>query len=761
MTETKEKRRGWVKNAAIIFLAVLLVLTFFSNTWLNRSLPEVAAQYPTSGSINLKIRGEGTVSANQTEKVSIAESRKIKGVAVRVGDTVTKGQALFLLADTESAELDAAQKNLDTLELAYEKALLDRSVGSGTNYEVQKAQLALEAAMERRDKAKEYDAERKPLELAAAEAATALAAAISNAEQLPEKIALDAATEAKTQAEAAQTKAKSDFDYYATLHGISDYQGLADQLETLQDELDKAWDAIDKLNDEISELERKKQAAESSEDTAEQNLNNTITEAAESYINSPRPAQQLEEIKAQYTAAKAAWDAIVSVRYQDCVNVERAKENDKNGEIFQGPWALSSVTVFVTSSSFGSGDKGQQMVDNAANLTIDELNQVYRSMVRWHMTADAAEALAAARGDDASLEAIRKELEAKNEEYGTQWDALEKKEADYNETRSILNDRELSAAYDAVLEANEAVKRAGDDVYAAKLAYDSAAKAPSVNVDAAQKTYDKAKEQLDALEKAYTGVGTYAEEKQNVLNAQEALENVYLNQKKEDIQDQKDELDLQQQKEELDKARKEVEELTKNASETIIYAPCDGTISAMHVAAGDTTVMNEAMAEIELTDQGHTLTIEVSKEQAARVKVGDQAEISGRWGADIRATLASIGNSKTNPGESKVLTFDLKGEDVVAGQSLTLSVGSKSQNYEVIVPNAAVRQDSQGKFVLVVNSKSTPLGNRYYVNRVDVEVQATDDDNSAVKGMITTGDFVVMTSTAPLKSGDQVRLPES
>lgn len=757
MTETKERRRGWVKNAAIIFLAVLLVLTFFSNTWLNRSLPEVAAQYPTSGSINLKIRGEGTVSANQIEKVSIAESRKIKGVAVRVGDTVTKGQALFLLADTESAELDAAQKNLDTLELAYEKALLDRSVGSGTNYEVQKAQLALEAAMERRDKAKEYDAERKPLELAATEAATALAAAISNAEQLPEKIALDAATEAKTQAEAAQTKAKSDFDYYAKLHGISDYQGLADQLETLQDELDKAWDTIDKLNDEISELERKKQAAESGEGTARQNLLSTITEAAESYLYSPRPAQQLEEIKAQYTAAKAAWDAIVSVRYQDCVDVEK----NNPSSTFYGPVRLSDVTVFVTSSSFGSGDEGQQMVDNAANLTTTELTQAYRSMVWWHMTADAAEALAAASGDDASLEAIRKELEAKNDEYDTQWDALKKKEADYDETRSILNDRELSAAYDAVLEANEAVKRAGDDVYAAKLAYDSAAKAPSVNVDAAQKTYDKAKEQLDALEKAYTGVGTYAEEKQNVLNAQEALENVYLNQKKEDIQDQKDELDLQQQKEELDKARKQVEELTKNASETIIYAPCDGTISAMHVAAGDTTVMNEAMAEIELTDQGHTLSFEVSKEQAARVKVGDQAEISGRWGADIRATLASIGNSKTNPGESKVLTFDLKGEDVVAGQSLTLSVGSKSQNYEVIVPNAAVRQDSQGKFVLVVNSKSTPLGNRYYVNRVDVDVQATDDDNSAVKGMITTSDFVVMTSTAPLKSGDQVRLPES
>ena len=42
----KRGRRDWVKNAIIIFLAVLLVLTFFSNTIMNYSLPEVAAQYP-------------------------------------------------------------------------------------------------------------------------------------------------------------------------------------------------------------------------------------------------------------------------------------------------------------------------------------------------------------------------------------------------------------------------------------------------------------------------------------------------------------------------------------------------------------------------------------------------------------------------------------------------------------------------------------------------------------------------------------------
>ena len=39
MEETKPKNRAWVKDAAIVFLVVLLVLTFFSNTIMNHSLP--------------------------------------------------------------------------------------------------------------------------------------------------------------------------------------------------------------------------------------------------------------------------------------------------------------------------------------------------------------------------------------------------------------------------------------------------------------------------------------------------------------------------------------------------------------------------------------------------------------------------------------------------------------------------------------------------------------------------------------------------
>ena len=56
----KSKKRELIKTIAIIFLVILLLLTFFSNTIMNRSLPEVATQSIVGGTINAKIRGSGT-----------------------------------------------------------------------------------------------------------------------------------------------------------------------------------------------------------------------------------------------------------------------------------------------------------------------------------------------------------------------------------------------------------------------------------------------------------------------------------------------------------------------------------------------------------------------------------------------------------------------------------------------------------------------------------------------------------------------------
>ena len=97
MTEQRVKNRGWVKNVAIIFLAVMLVLTFFSNTIMNASLPEAAVQYVQSGSITTQIRGTGTITAKEVYEVKTTTSRKVQSVLVTKEQEVKVGDVLLIL----------------------------------------------------------------------------------------------------------------------------------------------------------------------------------------------------------------------------------------------------------------------------------------------------------------------------------------------------------------------------------------------------------------------------------------------------------------------------------------------------------------------------------------------------------------------------------------------------------------------------------------------------------------------------------------
>ncbi|MCI9344449.1 MAG: hypothetical protein HFI01_16055, partial [Lachnospiraceae bacterium] len=134
------KRREWVKNAAIVFLSIMLVLTFFSNTIMNYSLPEVATEYVQSGTITAKVRGTGNLEATDPYSVVVTESRKIESVNVKNGDVVEKDAVLFYLEDVESEELKTAQKELDDLRLAYLTGLFTGDITSDVISKVESGQ---------------------------------------------------------------------------------------------------------------------------------------------------------------------------------------------------------------------------------------------------------------------------------------------------------------------------------------------------------------------------------------------------------------------------------------------------------------------------------------------------------------------------------------------------------------------------------------------------------------------------------------------
>ena len=109
---------------------------------------------------------------------------------------------------------------------------------------------------------------------------------------------------------------------------------------------------------------------------------------------------------------------------------------------------------------------------------------------------------------------------------------------------------------------------------------------------------------------------------------------------------------------------------------------------------------------------------------------------------------------------NRILRFNITG-DVSSGDQLSLVLAQRSENYNIIVPNSAIREDTNGDFVLVVISRNSPLGNRYIATRADVNILARDDTHTAVSGALTGWDFVITTSSAPITPGMQVRLADN
>lgn len=207
-------------------------------------------------------------------------------------------------------------------------------------------------------------------------------------------------------------------------------------------------------------------------------------------------------------------------------------------------------------------------------------------------------------------------------------------------------------------------------------------------------------------------------------------------------------------------AQKKVDELESKAIGATVKAEVAGTITSISVVAGESTSPDVPVAVIQPEGKGYTLSFSVTADQAKRISVGDPAElVNSWWYNDITATVASIKPDPSNPSQNKLITFNLSG-DLTQGQSLSLQVGQKSANYDMIVPNSAIREDNNGKFVLVVEAKSSPLGTRYYAVRYDVEVVASDDTQSAITGALYGGEYVITTSTKPVEAGKLVRLPD-
>lgn len=221
-----------------------------------------------------------------------------------------------------------------------------------------------------------------------------------------------------------------------------------------------------------------------------------------------------------------------------------------------------------------------------------------------------------------------------------------------------------------------------------------------------------------------------------------------------ELDDKKRTIDNEALMDRIVKQKKLIENMQKERIE--IKSPENGIINGIMVSKNDYVDKDEVVAFLLLDEEGYVVEAEINKEDAERIKEGEIAEVENRWGDEISVVVRSVRQSQEDKKKYRVV-FDVSG-DVSEGDSLYLSVGDEGEEYPMVVPNGAVREDVQGCFVLTVNEKTSPLGTRYRAKKVYIDLIISDTERSAVSGDISEGDTVIVTAGRPIYDGQQVRI---
>ena len=134
--ETARKKK--IGELGLLFVSVVVALTFFSGTINNFTLARVETARPTNGALVKEIFGEGTVEAKATYEEYTDTSLRVKEVMVGLGDRVTKGQPLISLdVDTLKSDHQDEQARYQQLEISLAGARADQKQKQ-RNYDITK-----------------------------------------------------------------------------------------------------------------------------------------------------------------------------------------------------------------------------------------------------------------------------------------------------------------------------------------------------------------------------------------------------------------------------------------------------------------------------------------------------------------------------------------------------------------------------------------------------------------------------------------------
>lgn len=225
---------------------------------------------------------------------------------------------------------------------------------------------------------------------------------------------------------------------------------------------------------------------------------------------------------------------------------------------------------------------------------------------------------------------------------------------------------------------------------------------------------------------------------------------------------------------------------TAAASVTPIIVQTPGEIEVLEVASGDKVEEDDLIAtlntpvgkqNIKAPKTGEVIQLKASvgdivsdAEPLAMIAQMDEMTINASVTANVRSLLkkddklnaiindqmfeAKISSVSKMPDETGLYPIEasVKNKDdyILPGMIAVLHIPEERIKESIILPTAAIVEDSDGAFVYIVKDN--------HVEKVAIEIKVTQSDRTAIKGEVNAGDQIVINGQLTLTDGSKVNV---
>ncbi|MDF2723005.1 MAG: biotin/lipoyl-binding protein [Paenibacillus sp.] len=207
---------------------------------------------------------------------------------------------------------------------------------------------------------------------------------------------------------------------------------------------------------------------------------------------------------------------------------------------------------------------------------------------------------------------------------------------------------------------------------------------------------------------------------------------------------------------------------TEIADKSTLTAPFDGLIADLQADEGLPVSQGKAVIQLSDASQGWELETKVDADAAARLVIGETIDVKIKENEPrfVKARVAEIENAEASSGQAqsgsgagvKLVTLAIDDAKLIGGEQAEFGLNRKVGKPRLLVPVTAVKTDSKGEYIFVIEETKRPLGNEFRAVKKYVNTEDSDETNAALNGSIMPDDKIITETSEPISDGDLVRL---